>query len=252
MKNTKIKIILSIITFLLIVGFVGIAAAANSSLYVSPVSLTKTVGDTFSVSIGVNASGNKVCAVEGTFVFNNLFCQSITVAGDVTPQSLPTCLNPYFLIGIPNCTTVDKTLFTVSTKTENAGVATISFTGIDIIGEGVSVGSASISGIYTINAVSTPTPTLTPTPTSVPKTIPTPTPTQTPTQTQETITSKTEQQLTGTSAEIPTVESPNFLLATVGSFITLGTGNNVIGIIILFLICLIIYFAYSYFIKKKK
>lgn len=159
MKNTKTKVILSVIIFLSVAGFVNTANAAGASLYVSPASLTKTVGDTFGVSVGFNASGNKVCAVEGTLVFNDLSCQSITLTGDVTPQSSPTCSNPHFLIGVPSCTTADKVLFTVSVKAGGAGIASISFTGVDIIGEGVSVGSASINGSYTINAVPKPTPT---------------------------------------------------------------------------------------------
>ena len=116
MKNNKIKIILSVIIFLLVVGFVTIVNAAGSSLNIFPASLTKTVGNIFNVSMGVNASGNKICAVEGTLVFDNLSCQSITVADGVMAQSSPTCSNPHFLIGIPRCTTSDKTLLIVSVK----------------------------------------------------------------------------------------------------------------------------------------
>ena len=164
MKNTKTKIILSVVIFLSVIGFVGTVDAAGASLYVSPAALTKTAGNAFSVSVGLNASGNKVCAVEGTLVFNNLTCQSIAVASDVMAQSSPTCSNPYFLIGIPNCTTSDKALLTVSVKAGSAGSASISFTGVDIIGEGVSAGSASTTGNYTINAVPKPatTPATTP------------------------------------------------------------------------------------------
>jgi len=163
MKNTKTKIILSAIIFLSFAGFVGIASAAGPSLYVSPASLTKTAGDIFSVSVGVSVSGSKVCAVEGTLVFTNLSCQDITVVGDVNPQSAPTCSNPHFLIGAPGCTTADKTLFMVSVKAESAGAASIGFTGVDIIGEGVSVGLASAGGNYIINTVISPT---TPVPTT--------------------------------------------------------------------------------------
>ncbi|MFH1129229.1 MAG: hypothetical protein V1686_00620 [Patescibacteria group bacterium] len=159
MENTKTKIILSAIVFLSVIGFVGTVNAVGSSLYVSPASLTKTAGNVFSVSVGFNASGNKVCAVEGTLVFNNLTCQSITVAGDVMAQSSPTCSNPHFLIGIPGCTTSDKALLTLSVKAENAGTASINATGVDIIGEGASVGSTSISGNYTIDTVPKPKPT---------------------------------------------------------------------------------------------
>jgi len=165
MKNTKIKIVLSTIICLSVVGFVGTVNAAGASLYVSPATLTKTAGNIFSASVGLNASGSKVCVVEGTLVFNNISCQSITVANDVMAQSAPTCLNPYFLIGIPNCATSDKTLLTVSIKAGSAGTASVSATSVDIIGEGVSVGSTSTSGNYTINAVLAPAPTPAPTPT---------------------------------------------------------------------------------------
>ena len=264
MKNTKRKIILSTIIFLSIAGFVGTVDAASSSLYVSPASLTKTAGDTLSASAGVDASGSKVCAVEGTLVFNNLSCQSITVASDVTPQSLPTCSNPYFLLGVPSCTTANKIFLTVSARAGNAGTASISFTGVDIIGEGASLGSASTVGNYTINAVSTPTFTPTSTPISTPTSIPiytstpvstlkpTPTSKSTSTPTPEITTSETEQQPRAVSVEAPVVKGPNLLLAAVSSFITVGTGNNIIGIIVLFAIALIIYLAYSYFLKKKK
>jgi len=156
MKNIKTKIILSAIIFLSVVGFVGTAIAAESSLYISPASITKTAGNTFSASLGLTASGNKVCAVEGTLVFNNLTCQSITVASDIMVQSSPTCSNPHFLIGIPNCTTSDKALLTVSVRAGSAGTASISATGVDIIGEGSSVGSTSTKGNYTINAIPKP------------------------------------------------------------------------------------------------
>lgn len=152
MKNIKTKIILSAI-FLSVVSFSGVVNAASASLYISPTSIIKTAGNIFDASVGVNASGNKVCAVEGTLVFNNLTCQSITVASDAMAQSSPTCSNPHFLIGIPNCTTSDKVLLTVSVKAGTVAAASINATGVDIIGEGVSLGSASVSGNYTINTV---------------------------------------------------------------------------------------------------
>jgi hypothetical protein len=164
MKNIKTKIILSAIVCLSVVGLAGTVNAAGASLYVSPASITKTAGNTFSASVGFTVANNKVCAVEGTLVFNNLTCQSITVATGLMAQTAPTCSDPRFVIGIPNCATSDKTLLTASVKAGSAGTASISVTGVDIIGEGVSVGSVSTKGNYTINAVPTPTPTPTPTP----------------------------------------------------------------------------------------
>ena len=152
MKNTKTKIILSLIIFLSVVSFVGTIDAAGASLYISPASLAKTAGSAFGASIGLNTADSKVCAVEGTLVFNNLSCQSITIADDVMVQSSPTCSNPYFLVGIPSCTTSNKTLLTVSIKAGSAGMASINFTGVDIIGEGTSISSASTAGNYDIAA----------------------------------------------------------------------------------------------------
>lgn len=233
MKNIKAKVLLSTVILLSVSGLAGTASAASASLYISPASLTKTVGDFLGLSVGVGASGNKICAVEGALVFHNLSCQNITVASDVMSQSMPSCSNPHFLIGIPGCTTIDKTLFTVSAKTVNSGAASVSFMGVDLIGEGTSVGSASTAGNYTINAV--------------PKATPTPTPTP------EITTPETEQEPTKVfPVEMPIAEGPNPFLATVSSAITLGTGNNIVGIIALFSIGLIIYLAYPYLRGKKK
>lgn len=260
MKNTKIKIILSAIIFLSAAGFAGTAAAAGSSLYVSPASSVKTVGDIFNASVGVSTSGNKVCAAEGTLVFNKLSCQNITLASDVTPQFTPTCANPYFLIGVPSCSTADKVLFTVSAKAGSAGTTSISFTGVDIIGEGVSVGTASASGNYTINAIITAT--LTPAPTTAPKTASTPTPTPkttpkttvSPTSTPTPVSSEQPSVLTPTPTPVSQAasgeQSPkqSSFLAAVSSVFTLGTGNIWVSLLILLIIGGIVY----YFIQKER
>jgi LPXTG-motif cell wall-anchored protein len=155
MKNIKTKIILSVAIFL---STVGIVSAASSSLYVSPTGTSQNVGEVSIVSVGVNSLGNKVCGAEGTLVFNNLSCQSITVAGGLIAQSSPTCANPYFLVGIPSCTTENKVLFTISTKAGIAGQSSISATGVDVIGEGKSIGNSLVNGTYTIKAVVVPVP----------------------------------------------------------------------------------------------
>ncbi|MFA6135745.1 MAG: hypothetical protein WC705_00015 [Candidatus Paceibacterota bacterium] len=242
----KAKIILSVSIFL-ITGFSGIVNAAESSLYVSPINLTKSIGDVFDVSIGIRTSGNKVCAVEGTLILNNLSCQNMTLSGDVTPQTSPTCSNPHFLIGIPSCTIVDKTLFTASIKGTATGASSVGFTGVDIIGEGISLGSVSTVGNYTINPILTvtPTPISIPTPKSEPLSKPIEEPKTEP------VTPEIAQQSTEV-IEVTASEGPNPFLATISSFITLGTGNNIIGIIILFAIVLAIYLIPSYFERRKK
>ena len=152
MKNTKIKFILSLsLMFLFAVGFVNtIEGSTLPSLYVSPPSAQKNAGEIMNVSVRVNPSGKNVCLVEGRIVFNNLSCQSITVAGDLMAQSTPSCSNPYFLIGIPGCSLTDKNVFNMSVRTGSAGQGTISFTNVDVVGEGVSVSNNSVGGSYNI------------------------------------------------------------------------------------------------------
>lgn len=156
------KIILSIIVISLL-AVSGTASAA--SLFISPANSTQNAGSNISASVKLSNSGSKVCAVEGTLVFNNVSCQSITLSGSVTPQTAPTCSNPYFLVGIPSCTASDATLMTVSAKAGSAGSASISVASADIIGEGSSLGSAVAGANYTLNAIP-----VAPTQNSTPKT----------------------------------------------------------------------------------
>lgn len=145
---------------ILVLGFIGIlvagvafynpAEAAGASVYVSPASVSKNVGDVFDISIGVNPAGEKVCAVEGNLNLDKLSCQNIVIGEGIMAQSSPSCGNLYFLFGIPSCSDESKTLFTITVKANNVGAATADFTGIDIIGEGVSVSSDSSGGSYNL------------------------------------------------------------------------------------------------------
>lgn len=221
----------------MVFGFVGTINATGASLYISPISIIKTAGEIFSASVGFNASGNKVCAVEGTLVFNNLSCQSITVSNDVMAQSSPTCSNPHFLIGIPNCTTSDRVLLTVSVRAGSAGIASISATSVDVIGEGASVGSASINGNYIINAVPKPTSTPTPTPNSTQQAIQS--------------TQQTTQQITQTTQQ---TTPDNSLPANIGVASLAIVGSkfaNYLWMALIILIIIGIGYGIYYFIKKK-
>lgn len=248
MKNIKTIIALSVSAFLFSLFFIGVASASNSSIYVSPANLSKNIGDIFNISIGVNASGNKVCAIEGTLVFNNLSCQNINVVNGLVSQSSPSCLSPYFLIGVPNCTTADKTIFNVSVKAENAGIATIGLNGVDIVGEGMSLGSSATGGSYTFVA------------TQESATISSPKIENTPSSNlnsnspskQKTTSNKNKQNQIATSTGNLTIKGPNFFLATISAFITLGTGSNIIGIIVLIAIIFAVFLYYFYFFKKRK
>ncbi|MBU4348037.1 hypothetical protein KJ671_00835 [Patescibacteria group bacterium] len=239
------KIILLTAIFFSALGFVGTVDASDSSVYVSPANLTTTVGSNISASIGVNTSGNKVCAVEGKLVFNNLSCQSITIAEGVTPQTSPTCSNPNFLVGIPNCTSLNKVLFTVSAKAGSSGVASISITGVDVIGEGFSVGSGSGSGNYTINAlpvVTTPTPTPTPAKTKTVKT-------------EKTIVDESESgndENKETSKEDKKDNKKDNLAAVSGATEGSTTPSTGFKILIGFIVLIAIFYAGYLFTQKKK
>jgi len=212
-------------------------SAAGTSLYISPGSITKNVGDLFGAFVGFNSSGNKVCAVEGTLVFNNLSCQSITAVGDVMAQSSPTCSNPHFLIGIPNCAVSDKILFILSIKAGSAGMASVGLTGVDIIGEGASLGSASIGGNYTIEAIPviTPMPMITPAPSPTPTPIPTITLTPSP-----------------TPVPIATPAQENNLLSNAGTASLMSADIRWFIYPAIVLVVLIILYGIYYFVKKRR
>ncbi len=158
----KNKIIFSLLAILAFASFVSIAKADGVSLSVTPASAAKTVGDNIELSVAVSASPSKVYAVEGKLVLTNLTCKSISLSAGVTPQSSPTCDNPYFLLGIPAGATDGKVLMTVSTVANGEGTASVSFADVDIVGEGVSLSKVSTGGNYTIGAK-----TVAPTPTAV-------------------------------------------------------------------------------------
>jgi|GEM_PF-1872521 len=163
MKNIKTKIIV-LVSLISSLGFFGTSFAAVTELYVSPASTVKNVGNDFNISVIVTTEGEKVYAVEGTIVLNNLSCKNITLSDGLVAQSVPTCSNPYFLIGIPQGTNTDLTLFKILVDGKSAGNAIITFNNVDIIDAGKSLSNAFLGGEYKINA---PKP-LTPATTSIP------------------------------------------------------------------------------------
>lgn len=141
------------------IGFISFASNLNAAtlpnVYVLPATLNKNINEVFDVDIKINDSNSKVYAVEGKIVFDNLNCVSIKVSEVLMVQSTPSCTNPYFLIGIPQGTTKDTTLLSLKVSGNNAGDANISFTSIDVIGEGKSLSEKSIGGNYKIITSST-------------------------------------------------------------------------------------------------
>lgn len=154
MKNIT-KIIYSVFVLMFVVSF---ASSANGStlpnIYVTPTGITKNVSESFTVTVNVSSSNSKFYAVEGTLSFKNLNCESITVAGRLMPQTAPTCANPYFLVGIPNGTSIDTKVLEIKVSGIEAGDANINIDKIDIIGEGKSLSNNGTNGIYTIKSVS--------------------------------------------------------------------------------------------------
>ncbi len=150
MRNSKIKFILSLI-FLFTVGFTNTTEGSDLPLlYLSPSSVQKNTGELINLSVRVDPSEKNVCLVEGRLIFNNLSCESISVAEGLIAQSTPLCSNPYFLIGIPGCSLIDKNIFNMSVRMGGVGEGTISFINVDIVGEGESISDNSVSGNYNI------------------------------------------------------------------------------------------------------
>lgn len=138
---------LLIATLILFPG--GIFAA---SLVVSPPSLEIKTGESVDLSFSIQTSGEKVCVVGGMIILNNLSCVESSVVSGVMAQMAPTCANPRFMIGIPGCAVSDKTIFTMKVKGVGSGPASLNFSGVKNIGEGVLLGNSSFGGSYVILA----------------------------------------------------------------------------------------------------
>ena len=152
MKKNQIKNIIFLAMFFLLFSMVGQVYAVSPALYIAPSDLTKNIDDEFSVSARVNKSDEKIYAVEGKLIFDNLSCKKITVNTGFVPQSVPTCDNPYFLIGFPSGITQDTAFLSISVKAEKQGNAKISYTKVDIIGKGKSISTNSTAGNYIVKS----------------------------------------------------------------------------------------------------
>ncbi|MCD6080447.1 MAG: hypothetical protein J7J54_03215 [Candidatus Omnitrophica bacterium] len=157
MRKNKITILILGIVGILIFGSQIALAQDNPSVFVSPANLTKNVGDSFDLAVKINPGGQKVCAVEGQLALSKLTVQKVSVADGIISQTSPSFSNNfYFLLGIPGCTTQEKTLFTIRVKANAIGKAGVGFRNVDIIGEGISVSSAFVGGNYEIIIPETP------------------------------------------------------------------------------------------------
>ena len=147
MEFKNLKVILILISSF---WFVDLVNAENPLLYVLPSNLNKLVNEPFEIEVRIDPNERKICAVEGKIVFEKIFCQKITLGKNIIAQTSPSCENPYFLLGIPGCTTNDTLLFTVTLKGEALGLGILNFTEVDIIGEGKSISSNFAGGNYTL------------------------------------------------------------------------------------------------------
>ena len=155
MRKDKITILILAVIGMTILSFS--VKAAGPSLYLLPATADKDIGSAFDVVVKINPAGEKVCAVEGQLLLSKLAVQKIDLAEGIIPQTSPSFSNNlYFLLGIPSCTTQEKTLFTIRVKSDTVGKATASFRNVDIIGEGMSVSSAFVGGNYEITVPTTP------------------------------------------------------------------------------------------------
>lgn len=131
----------------------GVVLAVDSSLSVSPSVATQTLGQNFNLSVLLTPTNDKICAVEGTIVFDKLSCQSINVSSDLVSAKAPTCQSPSFQIGIPSCSTLPKTLMNVVVSGSSAGQSSLGFSKIKIVNNTSSVPAVGNTGNYTIVAV---------------------------------------------------------------------------------------------------
>jgi hypothetical protein len=225
------RIFLVIVSGLFLV-LAGTVLAASPSVYVSPASGYKTVGSTLGLSVGVATDSDSVCVVRGTLVFNNLSCNNITVAQGVMAAVTPTCSNPSFILGIPKCTNTNKTLLALSLKGSSEGQATVSFSGVKIIGAGTILSNNSNVGKYNITS-------LTKTPTTTEEVLP------------ELVELPVEAQPAGLTAQtgLPAGVGSASLMEAINKFIK----NPYIIIVVLIVVLLLLgLWVYDKFYSKKK
>ncbi len=156
---------------ILVLGFIGILiagfgiynlakAATTASVYVSPASATKNVGDEFDISVVATPEGGSIDTFQGKLTLNdNLACESVSMATDLlaTLDNKLTCDDITFSLGIPKGTTSSKTLFTVKVKGVSVGTGTATLSNLIVLSAGSEVASSASNGIYILTAAETTT-----------------------------------------------------------------------------------------------
>ena len=133
--------------------------AATASLYLSPKATTTQIKGIFNLSVNVNSGGNLVNAFEGTI---NIPTNILSIVGVGTGGSLcslfvkqPTVSGSSvsFKCGVPNGTTANGTLITISVMGKAVGTGTATISGARILaGAGQNVTGEIVGGTYTILA----------------------------------------------------------------------------------------------------
>lgn len=158
----KIKKLLVIINILLLgISYLPTSVfAANASLYLTPDSVSQTIGSNFTIYVGENSGGNSVNAFEATVnIPNNLsvtgagtggsLCQIWVQAPSVSGQSVS------FKCGITGGTTASGNLISISLNARTVGTGTASISGARILaGPGTNVTGGTSGGSYTVTAAS--------------------------------------------------------------------------------------------------
>ena len=162
-KNIKKIIWFSVgLAFLFSLGLVKPSLAGGASLYLSPPSGTYTIGNTFSVKIKVNSSGQAINAAEGTLVFNLDEISVVKISKSSSVFSLwttePTFSNSLGSIvfggGTPNSFTGNSgTIITITFRAKTIASAQVNFSSGSVLaadGKGTNVLSSMNGGIYTL------------------------------------------------------------------------------------------------------
>lgn len=240
---------------LALVGLVfGITAFAATTVSLSPVNVSVKEGQNFNLAVSINPQGvkNYTIKLEIKYPADTLEIKSFSFGNDWMALSQ----SGYDLIdnsngvliktaGYPGGFTSGVSFGTIVFKAKKSGNAAIQITGnslaLNADNQNI-IGGLPVETLVTITPVAPleegeqeETEEIVPITESLPEE-------------KATTTEQAQQQL----PEIPVVEGPNPFLATVGNYITLGTENNIVGAVVILIVGLILYLAYSYSVRKKK
>ncbi len=238
---------------LILVGLVfGITAFAATIISLSPANISVKQGQNFNLAVSVNPQSVKNYTVKlemkypadilevKSFSFDDAWSQLKQPGYDLIDNAGGTLIKT---AGYPGGFTSGASFGTIVFKAKKSGDAVIQITGnslaLNADNQNI-IGGLPVETLVTITPVAPleeqeETEEIIPVTESLPEE-------------KATTTEQAQQQL----PEISVIEGPNPFLATISNFITLGTGNNIVGVVVILIIGSILYLAYSYFVRKKK